>query len=156
MVPKVLELGSVTYGSCDSKRDFDWPTGKYIDTMLFWLVNVFFPILNISHNYTNGSCYPNFTSNDSKSPQVYRTLLSILAHLKSAVVWMISILSLIFSSTSLFSRPLEAIPRIGIAVTFVLQMFFFFSVLWQDPGICLSYHFFFHFHSIVCWNGKLF
>ena len=41
---------------------------------------------------------------DSKSHQVSRTLLSILAHLHSAVVWIVSILLI---STSLFSRILD-------------------------------------------------
>ena len=40
---------------------------------------------------------------DSKSPHVSRTLLSTVADLKS-VIWMVSILFLIFNSSSLFSK----------------------------------------------------
>ena len=73
---------------------------------------------------------------DSKSPQVSRTHLSILADLKSAVVWMVSILPLIFSISSLFSRPCGCVPSapiiIGIIVTFMFYSF---------PVICLSFPF---------------
>ena len=41
---------------------------------------------------------------DSKSPQVFGTLLSIQTDLNNAVVSVISILSLIFRSSSLFSQ----------------------------------------------------
>ena len=74
--------------------------------------------------------------NDSKSLQVSRTLQSILS------VWRVSILPLIFISSSLFSKLLESVPRaptkIGITVTL---MYHSFLVLWQSSSICLSFHF---------------
>ena len=48
---------------------------------------------------------------DSKSLQVSRTLLSILANLNNAVVWMVSTLTLISKSSSLFTNSLVAVPR---------------------------------------------
>ena len=48
---------------------------------------------------------------DSKFPQISRTLLSILADLKSAVVLKVSIFPMIASSPTLFSRPLEDCPE---------------------------------------------
>ena len=48
---------------------------------------------------------------DNKSTLVSRTLLSILADFNCAVVLIVTILPLISSSPSLFSRPLETIPR---------------------------------------------
>ena len=47
---------------------------------------------------------------DRKSPQVSRTLLSILANLNNAVVWIVSILPLIFNSSSSLFKPLGMVP----------------------------------------------
>ena len=64
---------------------------------------------------------------DSKSLQVSRTPLSILADLINAVVWIVSTL-LISKSSSPCTNPLVTVPSapitIGISVTFM-----FFSVL---------------------------
>ena len=51
---------------------------------------------------------------DSKSPRIFRTLLSILVDFSSAEVWMVSILPLIFRSSNLFSRflGLFQVPRL--------------------------------------------
>ncbi len=58
---------------------------------------------------------------DSKSPQVSRTLLSILAVLNNAVVWMVSTRPPTSKSSSPFSNPLvdvaNALITIGIIVT---------------------------------------
>ena len=65
---------------------------------------------------------------DSKSTQVPRTLLSILANLNNAVIWMISTRPLISKSSSLCTNPLVAIPSApittGISVTFTFHSFF--------------------------------
>ena len=59
---------------------------------------------------------------DSKSPQVSRTLLSILAGLNNAVVWMVSARPAISKSSSPFINTLVTVPRapitIGINATF--------------------------------------
>ena len=66
---------------------------------------------------------------DSKSPQVSWTLLSILADLNNAVVWMVSPSPLISKSSSLFTKSLVTVPNppitIGIIVTFSSHSFFF-------------------------------
>ena len=66
--------------------------------------------------------------NDSKSPQVSRNLLSILAYLNNAVVWMVSTCPLISKSSSPFINPLVTVLRapiiIGIIVTFMFHSFF--------------------------------
>ena len=65
---------------------------------------------------------------DSKSPQVSRTLLSILAVLNSAVVWMVSTRPPTSKSSSPFSNPLVTVPNapitIGIIVTCTFHSFF--------------------------------
>ena len=65
---------------------------------------------------------------DSKSPQVSRTLLSILVDHNNAVVWMVSTCPLIFMSSNPCINPLVTILRapvtIDITVTFMFHRFF--------------------------------
>ena len=80
---------------------------------------------------------------DSKSPQVSRTLLSILADLNDVVVWIVSTRSLISKSSSSFINPLVTVQRapitISINITFIFQSFF--SIPLQGQGIYPSFHF---------------
>ena len=82
---------------------------------------------------------------NSKSPQAFRILLSILAVLKIAVVWMVSTRPLISKSSSLFNNPLVSVPKtpitVGIFVTFMFHNFF--SSL--PKSWYLSFFFFFFF-----------
>ena len=82
---------------------------------------------------------------NSKSPQVSRTLLSILAVLNNAVVWMVSTCPPASKSSSPFNNPFVTLPNalitIGIIVTFMFHNFFdslarskylsFFSILFS-------------------------
>ena len=65
---------------------------------------------------------------DSKSPQVSRTLLSILADCSNAVFWMVSILLLIPRFSKLFSNLFGTVPSapttIGITFTLIFHSFF--------------------------------
>ena len=65
---------------------------------------------------------------DSKSPQVSRTLLSILAVLNNVVVWMVSTRPPTSKSSSPFSNPFVTVPNapitIGIIVTCMFHSFF--------------------------------
>ena len=65
---------------------------------------------------------------DSTSPQVSKTLLSILAVLYSVVVWMVSTRLPTSKSPSPFNNPLVTIPKapitIGTVVTFMFHNFF--------------------------------
>ena len=82
-----------------------------------------------------------FHWSDSKSPQLSRTLLSILADLNKVVVWMVFILPLISNSFSPFSEPLgtdTSTPTLtGITVTFIFHSFFFFSSLARSKYLSL-------------------
>ena len=64
---------------------------------------------------------------DSKSPQVFWTLLSIVAVLNNAVVWMVSTRPPTSKSSIPFNNPLVTVPKapitIGIIVTFMFHCF---------------------------------
>ena len=68
---------------------------------------------------------------DSKSPQVSRTLLSILTDLNSIVVWMVSTRPIISKSSSPFNNPSVTVRGaqiiIGINVTFMFHSCFNFQ-----------------------------
>ena len=78
---------------------------------------------------------------DSKSFQVFRTLLSILADLRKAVVWIISTRPLISKSSSSCTSPFvtSVLIIIGINVTSILHSV---SVLLHGPGTHPSFHFY--------------
>ena len=65
---------------------------------------------------------------DSKSPQVSRTRLSILAVLSNAVVWIVSTCPVTSKSSRPFNNPLVTVPNapitIGTIVTFMFHSFF--------------------------------
>ena len=65
---------------------------------------------------------------DSRSAHVSRTLLSILAHLNNAVVWIVSTRPLIFKFSSPYMNPLVTVPS-TLTITDIIFMFcsFFFS-----------------------------
>ena len=77
---------------------------------------------------------------DSKTPQVPRTLLSILADLNNVLVWMVSNRPVISKSSSFCINPLVTVKRapitIGMIVTFMFHSLFFcfFSIPKQGPG----------------------
>ena len=88
---------------------------------------------------------------DSKSPQVSRTLLSILAVLNNVVVWMVSTRPSTSKSSSSFSNLLVTVPNppitIGIIVTCMFHSFFNFLA----RSRYLS--FFSHSFSFILWSA---
>ena len=93
---------------------------------------------------------------DSKSPQVFRTLLSILAVLNNAVVWMVSIRPPTSKSFSPFSNSLVTVPNapitIGIIVTCMFHSFFQFP---SKVEVLIPLFTFFHFPSVVSRDSKV-
>ena len=92
----------------------------------------------------------------SKTPQVTRTLLSILAVLNNAVVRMISTHLLTSKSSSPFNNPLNTVPKapitFGIIFTFMFHSFFqFFSKV----EILILLFSFFQFYSVVHRDSKV-
>ena len=88
---------------------------------------------------------------DSKSPQVSRTLFSILADFNNAVVWMVSTNPLISKSSSPFAKPFVIVPSVPITsgITFMSHSFL---VLWQ--GLCTFLSFCFLLFSLYGLPGR--
>ena len=88
---------------------------------------------------------------DSKSPRVSRTLLSILAVLNNAVVWMVSTRPPSSKSSSPFSNPLVTVPNapitIGIIVTYMFHSFF------NSLARSRYLSFFSHSFSFILWSA---
>ena len=95
---------------------------------------------------------------DSRSPQVSRTLLSILAVFNNAVVLMVSTRSPTSKYSRPFNNPLVTVPKapftIGIIVTFMFHSFF--NSLARSRYLSLFSHFtFFQFYSVVRRDSKV-
>ena len=88
---------------------------------------------------------------DSKSPQVSRTLLSILAVLNNAVVWMVCTRPPTSKSSSLFSNPLVAVPNAPITIGIIVTCMFhsFFNSLARSRYLSLFSHSF----SFILWSA---
>ena len=83
---------------------------------------------------------------DSKSPQVFWTLPSILSVLNNAVVWMVSTRPPTSKSSSPFSNPLVTVPKAPITIGIIVTcMFHSFILLFT----------FFQFYSGVSWDSKV-
>ena len=78
---------------------------------------------------------------DSKSPQVSRTLLGILAVFCNVVVWMVSACPHISKFSSPFNNPLVTVPKAPITISIIVTvMFHSFSISWWSfPGVWVTH-----------------
>ena len=88
---------------------------------------------------------------DSKSPQVSRTIFSILAVLNNVVVWMVSTRPLTSKSSSPFNNPLVTVPKASIAIGIIVTFMFhsFFNSLARSRYLS----FFSHSFSFILWSA---
>ena len=93
---------------------------------------------------------------DSKSPQVSRPLLSILAILNNVVVWMVSTRPPTSKSSSPLSNPIVTFPkapiRTGIIFSGIFHSFFQFP---SKVEVLILLFTFFQFYSVVSWDRKV-
>ena len=89
---------------------------------------------------------------DRKSPQVSRTLLSILDILNNAVVWMVSTRPPTSKSSSPFSNPLVTVPNAPITngITVTCMFYSFFNSLARSRYLSLFSHSF----SFILWSAE--
>ena len=88
---------------------------------------------------------------DSKSPQVSRTLLSILAVLNNAVVWIVSTGPPTSKSSSPFCNPFVSLPKAPITIGIIVTCMFhsFFNSLARSRYLS----FFSHSFSFILWSA---
>ena len=139
---------------------------KHLIIILFLLRNIFYltsvmPIKHVLLYYTLQNFHTSISLivfymslSDGKTPQVSRTLLSILADLNNAVVWMISARPPIINSSSPFTKPLGIILStqitISIAATFIFHSLF--SSLTRSKYLYLAGSFFINYHQV--WSSS--
>ena len=84
-----------------------------------------------------------WSMSDNTSPQISRTLLSILVDCSSAVFWMVSMLPLISRFSSLFSKLFVTVPsaRTTIGITFTLMFHSLFNSLARSRYLSLFFYF---------------
>ena len=90
---------------------------------------------------------------DNKSPQISRTLFSILAVLNNVVVWIVSTRPPSSKSSSPFCNPLLTVPNAPITIGIIVNcMFhsFFFNSLARLRYLC----FFSHSSSFILWSAR--
>ena len=85
----------------------------------------------------------------SKSYQVSRTLLSILAVLNNVVVWMVSSRPPTSKSSIPFSNPLVTVPNAPIAISIIVMFHSFFNSLARSRYLS----FFSHSFSFILWSA---
>ena len=93
----------------------------------------------------------------SKSSQVSRTLLSILAVLKNVLVLMVSTRPPNSKSSSPFNNPLITVPNASITICMIvtgMSHCFFFQFPSKVEVLILLFTFF-QFYSVVSWNSKV-
>ena len=88
---------------------------------------------------------------DSKSPQVPRNLLSVLAVLKNVIVWMVSIRPSTSKSSSPFDIPLVTLPKAPITIEIIVTFMFhnFFNCLARSRYLSFISHSF----SFIRWSA---
>ena len=93
---------------------------------------------------------------DSKSPQVSRTLLNILAVLNNAVVWMVSTRPLTSKFSSHYNNPLVTVPNTPITIVIIVTCTF--HIFFQFPSkveVLILLFKFFQFYSVVNRDRKV-
>ena len=119
-----------------------------IIVIIIVIIIIILHLLSFSHQ-----CTPmvfHWSLNDSKSPQVSRTLLSILAVFSNAVVWMVSSRPPASKSSRLFNSPLVTVPKASITIGTIVTLMFhtFFNSLARSSYLS----FFSHSFSFILWS----
>ena len=93
--------------------------------------------------------------NNSKSPQVSRTLLIILAVLNNAVVWIVSTRPPPSKSSSSFNNPLVTVPNAPITIGIIVTCMFQFFQFPNKVEVLILLFTFFQFYSVVSRDSKV-
>ena len=88
---------------------------------------------------------------DNKSPQVTRTLLSILAVLNNAVVWIVSTWTPTSKSSNPFNNSLVTVPKAPITIIIIVT--FMFHSFFNSLATCRYLFLFSHSFSFILWSA---
>ena len=105
--------------------------------------HTFFPIILLLASFKHQLKLMAFhlSLSDSKSPQISWTLLSILAVLNNAVVWMVSTRSATSKFSSSFNDSLVTVPKAPITIAIIVTCMFHSFFQFPSKGTYLSFHF---------------
>ena len=96
-----------------------------------------------------------FHWSDSKSLEVTRTLLSILADLSNAAFWRLLIRPQISNSSSPLWKPAGTVPSPPIAISTTVTLILQLSPFCGKVLVLVSCLAFFDFHFLLHWKGKI-
>ena len=119
------------------KKLIKWRISSFLPVSRYCFIILYILLLeSLSHHLTLVVFH--FSLSDNKSTPISKALLSILADLNHAVVWVVSILPLISNSSSFLSKYLGTVPSAPttIGITDTLMFSSFFIVLRQGLDIC--------------------
>ena len=122
----------------------------FVTSLLHWIIIYSFRVFS----HQRRLMVFHWSLSDSKSPQVSRTLLRILAVLNNAVVWMVSTRPPTSKSSSPFSNPLVTVPKTPITISIIVTCMFhsFFS---RKVEVLILVFTFFQFYSVVSQDSKV-
>ena len=102
--------------------------GSVFHSLNIWLMVSSLSPYNLHFYWNYDLIVFHWSLSDRKSPQVFKTLLGILAGLNNTVVWMVSTRPPSTKSSSPFNNPLVNVPKtlitIGLIITFMFYNFF--------------------------------
>ena len=93
-----------------------------------------------------------FPLSDSNSPQVSRTILSILAVLSNAIIWIVSARPPTSKSSRPFNNPLVIVPKAPITIGTIVPLMFHSFFISQARSRYSS--FFSHSFSFILWSVR--
>ena len=120
--------------------------------LIFWLISTYYYLFPESFSHQRKLIIFHWSLSDSKSPQVSRSFLSILAVLQNVVVWMVSTRPLFSMSSSLFNNHLITVPRATIKIAIIVTFMFYSFFNSQRRSRYLSF-FAFSFNFTLCSAG---
>ena len=107
-------------------------------------------LINVYHSWFPFSSSFHWSLSDSKSPQVSKTLLCILAVLYNVVTWMVSTRPPTSKASSHFNKPLVTVPKVPITIGIII-----FSSLARSRYLFVL-SFLFQFYSEVSRDSKVY
>ena len=138
---------------CLTKNIIAWKTRNHM-TVSQQLIIILLTHCDFFSSAFAGSFH--WSLSDITSPQVYRTLLSILVDLNNTAGWRVSARPLMYQASSPISNPVGTVSNapITVGITVIFMFYNIFSSLTKSK--CLSLFFgFFDFHTVIHRDGKI-